>query len=116
LGTTYFYSHFASTDGHWRYLRESEKKSRLAPVLSLAIRACGVAAVDNVHGIVRGRDYSRSLYGEALKLLNAALGDARKCRMDENLIAVVLLGYFEVQDYGFLVQHLADVPLESYVR
>lgn len=64
-------------------------------VLNLAVRACGVAALDNIQGVGRGISRSRSLYAEALRLLNSALRDPNRCRADENLIAVHLLGIYE---------------------
>ncbi|KAI5359654.1 Putative zn(2)-C6 fungal-type DNA-binding domain, fungal transcription factor [Septoria linicola] len=95
LGTTYFFSQFTSDSGHWAFLRNYEKRAKLNPVLSYATKACGLAALDNVHGVEMGRSYSRTLYAQALGLLNAALRDPKQSKTDESLIAVAMLGYFE---------------------
>ena len=71
-------------------------QTRLDPVLDLAIRACGIASLDNVQRLVKGREYSRTLYGEALRHLNANLRDAKASKTDDSLVAVAMLGYYEV--------------------
>lgn len=95
LGSNYFFSNFTSDNGHWSVLRNYEKRAELNPLLGYAIKACGLAALDNVHGVQMGRSYSRMLYARALTLLNKALRDPRQCKSDESLIAVAMLGYFE---------------------
>ncbi|KAF7188066.1 hypothetical protein HII31_10638 [Pseudocercospora fuligena] len=95
VGVTYFFKQFTADNGHWTFLRRYEKRSRLDPVLDLAIKACGIAALDNVQPLVMGREYSRSIYAQALSLLNGALRDPKRCRSDESLMAVLMLGYFE---------------------
>lgn len=94
-GQTYFFKQFTADNGHWTFLRQYESHSRLDPVLDLAIKACGIAALDNVRGIVMGREYSRLFYAQALSLLNGSLRDPRRCKTDESLVAVLMLGYFE---------------------
>ncbi|KAM3425184.1 hypothetical protein BST61_g7143 [Cercospora zeina] len=95
LGTTYFFSQFTAESGHWPFLRNYEKRASLNPVLDYAIKACGLAALNNVHGIDMGRSYSLKLYAQALGMLNTALRDARQSKTDDSLIAVSMLGYFE---------------------
>ncbi|EME46360.1 hypothetical protein DOTSEDRAFT_70380 [Dothistroma septosporum NZE10] len=95
VATTYFMSHFTSPNGHWMFLREWASSTNLDPALSLAIRACGMAALNNVEHVVLGHDYSTSLYTEALGLLNAALRDPQRCTTDGSLIAVAMLSYYE---------------------
>ncbi|KXS97390.1 hypothetical protein AC578_9615 [Pseudocercospora eumusae] len=95
VAVTYFFKQFTADNGHWTFLRRYENRSRLDPVLDLAIKACGIAALDNVRPLVMGREYSRSIYARALSLLNGALRDPKRCRSDESLMAVLMLGYFE---------------------
>ncbi|GIZ42263.1 hypothetical protein CKM354_000553800 [Cercospora kikuchii] len=95
LGTTYFFSQFTAESGHWPFLRNYEKRALLNPVLDYAIKACGLAALDNVHGIEMGRSYSLKMYSQAIGMLNAALRDPRQSKTDDSLIAVSMLGYFE---------------------
>ncbi|KAK3100940.1 hypothetical protein LTR53_018725, partial [Teratosphaeriaceae sp. CCFEE 6253] len=54
-----------------------------------------MAALDNVEHISMGRDYARTMYIEALSLLNAALRDPVRSKTDEALLAVAMLGYYE---------------------
>ena len=94
IAMTYFYNQFTS-NSHWDFMREFARKAKLDPCLDLAIKACGMAALDNVESVVLGRDYARSQYVEALSILNDALRDPKRCRTDEALIAVSMLGYYE---------------------
>ncbi|KAK4626130.1 hypothetical protein CLAFUW4_05081 [Fulvia fulva] len=95
VATTYFMSHFTSPNGHWMFLREWARSTTMDPALSLAIRACGMAALVNVENVVLGREYSTSLYAEALGLLNSALRDPQRCIRDDSLVAVSMLSYYE---------------------
>lgn len=101
LAVKYFFDQFTAETGHWGFMRKYARKARLDPCLDLAIRACGMAAMDNVDNAVMGRQYSRSMYVEALGLLNAALRDPNLSVKDESLIAVAMLGYYEVNHLAF---------------
>ncbi|RMY82761.1 hypothetical protein D0862_11905 [Hortaea werneckii] len=95
LAYTHFFSSFTSSY-HWEYLRDWATRSlHLEPVVSLAIRACGMASLNNVENVNMGSQYARALYAEALGLLNTQLRDPARCVEDEALVAVSLLGYFE---------------------
>ncbi|RMY39881.1 hypothetical protein D0866_01637 [Hortaea werneckii] len=95
LAYTHFFSSFTSSH-HWDYLRDWATHSlHLEPVVSLAIRACGMASLNNVENVNMGSQYARALYAEALGLLNTQLRDPARCIEDEALVAVSLLGYFE---------------------
>jgi hypothetical protein len=95
IASTHFFSQFTSDNGHWDFVRDFARKSTMEPCLDLAIRACGMAALDNVQNVVMGKEYARSMYVEALGLLNAALRDPKRCKTDESLLAVSMLGYYE---------------------
>lgn len=94
LAMTHFFNQFTA-NGHWDYIRSYAQRPRMDPCLDLAIRACGMAALDNVENVSKGRDYAQTMYVEALGLLNAALRDPKRCRTDESLIAVAMLSYYE---------------------
>ncbi|RMY08730.1 hypothetical protein D0867_08946 [Hortaea werneckii] len=95
LAYTHFFASFTSSH-HWDYLRDWATHSlHLEPVVSLAIRACGMASLNNIENVNMGSQYARALYAEALGLLNTQLRDPARCVEDEALVAVSLLGYFE---------------------
>ncbi|GAB1730005.1 hypothetical protein NU195Hw_g3429t1 [Hortaea werneckii] len=95
MAYTHFFSSFTSSN-HWDYLRDWATHSlHLEPVVSLAIRACGMASLNNVENVTMGSQYARALYADALGLLNTQLRDPARCVEDEALVAVSLLGYFE---------------------
>ncbi|KAK5115248.1 hypothetical protein LTR62_001448 [Meristemomyces frigidus] len=94
VATTHFFNSFTN-NGHWDFLRVFQRKSNLDPCLNLAIRACGMAALTNIEYISKGPEYARSMYVEALGLLNAALRDPKRSTTDESLLAVTMLGYYE---------------------
>ncbi|CAK4033328.1 hypothetical protein AC579_3049 [Lecanosticta acicola] len=95
VASTYFFKQFTASNGHWHFLRDFSRQLQMDPLLDMVIRACGIAAMDNVEGLVMGRNYSRALYAEALSRLNTALRDSKRCKTDECLIAVSMLGYYE---------------------
>nr|POE46250.1 uncharacterized protein CFP56_73212 [Quercus suber] len=94
VATGFFLSQFTA-DGHWKFVQDYVVQSNIDPCLNFAIKACGMAALDNVSNVPIGKTYSRSMYVEALSLLNAALRDPVKSKSDDSLMAVVMLGYFE---------------------
>ena len=94
VATNYFIKQFTS-NSHWEFMQAFASQSTIDPCLSLALKACGMAALDNVQHLVMGKDYARSLYVEALGLLNESLRDPKRSKTDESLIAVSMLGYFE---------------------
>lgn len=94
VATTYFFKNFTS-NSHWDFMRMFATQSKMDPCLELAIKACGMAALDNIESVVMGKDYARSMYVEALGFLNEALRDPIRSKTDESLIAVAMLGYYE---------------------
>ena len=97
VATTYFYNQFASAPGHWMFLKQLAQQDEIGPLVSLAIRACGMAALNNSQATINVLDYARAFYADALSELNAALRDPKKCRTDDSLVAVSMLGYYEVR-------------------
>jgi hypothetical protein len=94
LATTYFFNHVANKS-QWEFMREFAAERPLDPCLDLAVKACGMAALGNAENLPISLDSARSMYTVALGLLNEALRDSRKCKTDESLIAVSLLGRYE---------------------
>ena len=92
----YFLSQL-TPDSHWSYVSQSIMHPRPDPCIVLAVKACGTAALTNVGHVPHGAEWSRRLYGEALNLVNGALQDPVKSRLDSTLIAVTMLGFFEVR-------------------
>jgi hypothetical protein len=95
VATSYFFSQFTAPNGHWTVIRHRAEARQLEPVLDLGLRACGMAALNNVKGGNEGLVRSRMLYAQALGLLNAALRDPYHCKTDQSLMAVTLLGFYE---------------------
>jgi hypothetical protein len=91
----YFFDQFTASSGHWTFLRDADLTIMKDPLLDVSMRACGMAALHNVRGVVMGREYARSVYGQAIGLLNTALRDPKMCRLDSTLISVAMLGYYE---------------------
>lgn len=74
---------------HYNYYKSRDS------CLDLAIKACGMAALDNVRSIPYGREWSRRMYTRALGLLNASLRDSTRSKMDQSLVAVTMLSFYE---------------------
>lgn len=96
VAVSYFLNCFTAS-GHWDYILKYAAVPRLDPCLTMAIKACGMAALENVRQIPRGKEWSRSLYMNAIGLLNDALRDPKRSKTDESLIAVTMLSFFEVR-------------------
>ncbi|KAF2721700.1 hypothetical protein K431DRAFT_223660 [Polychaeton citri CBS 116435] len=94
VAMNYFFAHFTS-HGHWEFLRQYAFSPKADPMLNMAVRACGMAALDNAITVPQGRAWSRALYGQSLGMLNEALRDTVRCTTNETLIAVAMLSYFE---------------------
>ena len=94
IAANYFFESFTSNN-HWQFMRTFAASRTLDPCLELAMKACGMAALDNVQNVPMGTEYAQSMYVEALGLLNDALRDPKRCKTDESLIAVAMLGYYE---------------------
>jgi hypothetical protein len=95
IAVSYFLNSFTAS-GHWDYILRYAALPKLDPCLTLAIRACGMAALENVRNVPHGREWSRNMYLKAIGLLNEALRDPKRSRNDESLIAVSMLSFFEV--------------------
>jgi len=95
VAVSYFLKNFTA-NGHWDYLVRHAARPALDPCLTLTIKACGMAALENVTCIPGGRLWSRNLYMKAIGLLNDALRDPVRSKTDESLMAVTMLSFFEV--------------------
>jgi hypothetical protein len=95
VAVSYFLNYFTA-DGHWDYLVRHASRPSLDPCLTLAIKACGMAALENVQYVPGGRAWCRKAYMKAIGLLNEALRDPVRSKKDESLMAVTMLSFFEV--------------------
>lgn len=102
VAVSYFLSCFTAS-GHWDYILNYAALPSLDPCLTLAIKACGMAALENVRNVPLGREWSRNMYLKAIGLLNEALRDPKRSRRDESLIAVSMLSFFEVGNLSIFV-------------
>lgn len=80
----------------WGFIRDSMGTLLGDVCLSNTIRACGMAILAGPRSSDQSVFYARSKYGNALRLLNAQLLDVHQCTSDECLLAVHLLGLYEV--------------------
>lgn len=94
VATTYFLNMFTDTT-HWSFMRMFAWRRSTDRCLDLAIKACGMAALGSVESAVMGKDYARSMYVQALGLLNEALRDPTRSKTDESLLVVSMLKLYE---------------------
>jgi hypothetical protein len=94
MATDYFFQQFTSS-GRWDFMRTYSQFGNMEPCLQSAIRACGMAALTNVHPIQNGENLAKLMHVDALRLLNQALQRPEKAVLDETLAAVALLAYYE---------------------
>ena len=97
IAVSYFLSCFTA-NGHWDHILNYAALPNLDPCLTLSIKACGMAAFENIRNVPHGREWSRNMYLKAIGLLNEALRDPKRSKRDESLIAVTMLSFFEVGD------------------
>lgn len=116
VAVSYFLNCFTA-NGHWTYILKYAARPSLDPCLTLAIKACGIAALENVRSVPMGRDWSRNMYLKAIGLLNEALRDPKRSKSDESLIAVTMLSFFEVWSIcASLVEVGTDFRVEFGLR
>lgn len=116
VAVSYFLNCFTAS-GHWTYILKYAERPNLDPCLTLAIKACGIAALENVRKVSLGREWSRNMYLKAIGLLNEALRDPKRSKSDESLIAVTMLSFFEVSiSYALLVGIGANLCQEFGLR
>lgn len=99
VALAFFLKQFApGSDGVWSFLRNYATDPGAHPCLDLAFRACGMAALHNLRGLSADgpQAYARLKYTRALGFLHRALGDPEQSKTDETLVAVTILGYYEV--------------------
>lgn len=96
VATNYFLRHFAFQNGQFEHVIKYASQPEKVPSLTLAIQACGMAALSNVRCMPSAGTWTRHTYGKALKLVNSSLRDERRSTTDESLIAVNMLSFYEV--------------------
>jgi hypothetical protein len=101
IAVSYFLNCFTAS-GHWDHILTYAALPNLDPCLTLSIRACGMAAFENIRNVPHGREWSRNMYLKAIGLLNEALRDPKRSKSDESLIAVTMLSFFEVGNLAIL--------------
>ena len=102
IAVSYFLNCFTA-NGHWDHILNYAALPNLDPCLTLSIKACGMAAFENIRNVPHGREWSRNMYLKAIGLLNEALRDPKRSKRDESLIAVTMLSFFEVGDASILL-------------
>ena len=102
IAVSYFLNCFTA-NGHWDHILNYAALPNLDPCLTLSIKACGMAAFENIRNVPYGREWSRNMYLKAIGLLNEALRDPKRSKSDESLIAVTMLSFFEVGDASILL-------------
>lgn len=102
IAVSYFLNCFTA-NGHWDHILNYAALPNLDPCLTLSIKACGMAAFENIRNVPHGREWSRNMYLKAIGLLNEALRDPKRSKSDESLIAVTMLSFFEVGDASILL-------------
>lgn len=95
IAVSYFLNCFTAS-GHWDHILNYAALPNLDPCLTLSIKACGMAAFENIRNVPHGREWSRNMYLKAIGLLNEALREPKRSKSDESLIAVTMLSFFEV--------------------
>lgn len=88
---TYFNEHMISD-----CLRPFYSAAAQDDLVAMPMLACGLAAISNRKGDVQGRQAARRCYVDAIAVTNATLRDPAKVTEDKTLVAVFLLGLFEV--------------------
>jgi hypothetical protein len=102
IAVSYFLNCFTAS-GHWDHILNYAALPSLDPCLTLSIKACGMAAFENIRNVPHGREWSRNMYLKAIGLLNESLRDPKRSKSDESLIAVTMLSFFEVGKLSILL-------------
>jgi hypothetical protein len=92
VARAFFFEHFV-TSSHLAFLEGVTPDE----FLQKAITACGLAGLSNRENDPKGHEMARTAYVDAISATNVALRHRRRVKEDNTLVAVFLLGVFEVQ-------------------
>jgi hypothetical protein len=101
--TYFFFQNYALDDfkGYYSYLPSVYSTLPAGSALSEAITSLGMAGIANSKKDTRLMINANFKYTSALYNVNAALRDPEEAKTDQTLVAVMLLGLFEVRHLTF---------------
>ena len=102
--------HPDSVQGHLEHLLPLYNKTTPESPLSLATSSVALAFSGNSPTRPNDHQLARSIFGRALRKTGAAIRNPMESKKDETLMAVLLLGLFEVSCPSDIVSHCLFIP------
>jgi hypothetical protein len=106
-------SDMLNTCGNYQYLSAIYANQPVGKSLRQAVASIGLAGLANFWSAPNIMAQSNSAYCSALQLVNSGLGNIEEAKSDQTLVAIILLGLYEVQD-KFPVTDL--FPLQANIK
>lgn len=98
--TCYFFRNYVledkSTSGSFQYLRDIYGSEIIGPALLDSIESLGMVGLANLWRSPDLQFHAHRKYNSALKLVSSRLRNEEEARADQTLVAVMLLGLYEV--------------------
>ncbi|EMR86404.1 putative c6 finger domain protein [Botrytis cinerea BcDW1] len=98
--TCYFFRNYVlednSTSGSFQYLHEIYDNELIGPALTDSIESLGMVGLANFWKASEFQFHANKKYNSALRLVSSRLRNENEARADQTLVAVILLGLFEI--------------------
>jgi hypothetical protein len=100
--TCFFFGNYVSgadmlnTCGNYQYLSSIYTNQTIGISLRQAVSAVGLAGLANFWRAPNIMAKAKSAYCSALRLVNSRLGNIEEAKSDQTLVAIILLGLYEV--------------------
>jgi hypothetical protein len=102
--TCYFFRNYVledkSTSGSFQYLHDIYSNELIGPALADSIEALGMVGLANFWKASDFQFHANRKYNSALRLVSSRLRNEEEARADQTLVAVMLLGLYEVRPYA----------------
>jgi hypothetical protein len=106
--TCFFFGNYVSgmgildTCGNYQYLSSIYAEQPVGIPLRQAVAAVGLAGLANFWNAPNILSKANTAYCSALRLVNSGLGNIEEAKKDQTLVAIILLGLYEVRASFFL--------------
>jgi hypothetical protein len=94
------------TCGNYQYLSTIYAEQTVGIPLRQAVTAVGLAGLANFWNAPNILPKANNAYCSALRLVNSGLGNIEEAKSDQTLVAIILLGLYDVQAKSILSIHL----------
>lgn len=117
--TCFFFRNYVLGDikfinGDFQFLPEVYLNQEVGTALSQSVTSLGMAGLAHFWGASSIMSQAQAKYNAALRLVSSLLRNIEDAKSDQTLMAVILLGLYEVC-FQRLNRHLSNIPAGEYL-